>query len=128
MQLPIWQSLLYIYISCLLKPTWHAPWKLYRVISGHLGWVRCIDVDPSNDWFITGSTDRTIKIWDLATSTLRLSLTGHISTIRAVKVSQRHTYFFSAGEDKQIKCWDLEHNKVHIRVLRNEKKLSSNVR
>ncbi|KAI6647564.1 Pleiotropic regulator 1 [Oopsacas minuta] len=94
------------------KPTWHAPWKLYRVISGHLGWVRCIDVDPSNDWFITGSTDRTIKIWDLATSTLRLSLTGHISTIRAVKVSHRHTYFFSAGEDKQIKCWDLEHNKT----------------
>lgn len=21
------------------KPKWHAPWKLYRVISGHLGWV-----------------------------------------------------------------------------------------
>ncbi len=21
------------------KPEWHAPWKLYRVISGHLGWV-----------------------------------------------------------------------------------------
>ena len=24
------------------KPKWHAPWKLYRVISGHLGWVRCM--------------------------------------------------------------------------------------
>ncbi len=22
------------------KPNWHAPWKLYRVISGHTGWVR----------------------------------------------------------------------------------------
>ena len=86
------------------------------MISGHLGWVRCIDVDPSNDWFITGSTDRTIKIWDLATGTLRLSLTGHISTIRAVKVSQRHTYFFSAGEDKQVLCWDLELNKVALRI------------
>ena len=21
------------------KPTWHAPWKLFRVISGHMGWV-----------------------------------------------------------------------------------------
>ena len=33
-----------------------------RVISGHLGWVRCIAVDPSNDWFATGSGDRTIKV------------------------------------------------------------------
>lgn len=45
------------------KPQWHAPWKLARVISGHLGWVRCIDVDPSNEWFVTGATDRIIKAW-----------------------------------------------------------------
>ena len=44
------------------KPQWHAPWKLYRVISGHLGWVRCIDVDPSNEWFATGAGDRIIKV------------------------------------------------------------------
>ena len=33
-----------------------------RVISGHLGLVRCIAVDPSNEWFGTGSGDRTIKV------------------------------------------------------------------
>lgn len=36
------------------KPKWHAPWKLFRVISGHLGWVRCVAVEPGNDWFATG--------------------------------------------------------------------------
>jgi pleiotropic regulator 1 len=35
------------------KPEWHAPWKLYRVISGHQGWVRSVTVDPSNEWFVT---------------------------------------------------------------------------
>lgn len=48
------------------QPEWHAPWKLMRVISGHLGWVRCIAIDPTNEWYATGSNDRTIKIWDLA--------------------------------------------------------------
>jgi len=96
----------------LLKPTWHAPWKLYRVISGHTGWVRAVDVEPENMWFATGSDDRLIKIWDLGTGQLRLSLTGHISCVRAVKISNRHPYLFSAGEDKQVKCWDLEMNKV----------------
>jgi pleiotropic regulator 1 len=94
------------------KPQWHAPWKLYRVISGHLGWVRCVDVEPGNEWFVTGAGDRIIKIWDLASGTLKLSLTGHISAVRGVCVSTRHPYLFSCGEDKQVKCWDLEYNKV----------------
>ncbi|XP_002164606.2 pleiotropic regulator 1 [Hydra vulgaris] len=94
------------------KPTWHAPWKLMRVVSGHTGWVRCVAVEPANQWYCTGSADRTIKIWDLATSKLKLSLTGHISTVRGVAVSTRHPYLFSCGEDKMVKCWDLEYNKV----------------
>jgi pleiotropic regulator 1 len=96
----------------LVNPEWHPPWKLYRVIAGHTGWVRCIDVDPTNNWFVTGSNDRVIKFWDLASGRLKLSLTGHINTVRAVVVSPRHPYLFSCGEDKQVKCWDLEQNKV----------------
>jgi pleiotropic regulator 1 len=95
-----------------IKPEWHAPWKLMRVISGHLGWVRSLAVEPENKWFASGAGDRTIKIWDLATGNLRLTLTGHISTVRGLAVSPRHPYLFSCGEDKMVKCWDLETNKV----------------
>lgn len=95
-----------------VKPEWHAPWKLMRVISGHLGWVRSLCVEPENKWFASGAGDRTIKIWDLATGSLKLTLTGHISTVRGLAVSPRHPYLFSCGEDKMVKCWDLETNKV----------------
>ena len=94
------------------RPSWHAPWKLMRVISGHLGWVRALAVEPDNQWFASGAGDRTIKIWDLASGSLRLTLTGHISTVRGLAVSSRHPYLFSCGEDKMVKCWDLETNKV----------------
>jgi len=100
------------------KPQWHPSWELSAVISGHLGWVRSIAFDASNQWFATGSADRTIKIWDLAKCCigaeggLKLSLTGHINAIRGLAVSPRHPYLFSAGEDKMVKCWDLEYNKV----------------
>lgn len=94
------------------KPQWHAPWKLARVISGHTGWVRCLAIDPANEWFASGSTDRLIKIWDLAKGTLKLTLTGHISPVRGLAISSRQPYLFSCGEDKMVKCWDLEYNKV----------------
>ena len=97
-------------------PTWHAPWKLSTVLSSHLGWVRSIAMDPTNDMFATGSADRTIKIWDLAKASvgasdaLKLTLTGHISPVRGLAFSERHPYLFSCGEDKMVKCWDLETN------------------
>lgn len=91
---------------------WHPKWKLKTVIAGHTGWVRCLDVDPSNEWFVSGGNDRLLKIWDLASGTLKLSLTGHVQSIRGVIVSPRHPYLFSCGEDNTVKCWDLEANKV----------------
>ncbi|KAH8114267.1 WD40 repeat-like protein [Phellopilus nigrolimitatus] len=95
-----------------IKPTFHPQWKLMRVISGHLGWVRSVAVEPGNKWFVTGAGDRVIKVWDMASGELKLSLTGHISTVRGLAVSPRHPYLFSCGEDKMVKCWDLEVNKV----------------
>jgi pleiotropic regulator 1 len=100
-------------------PTWHAPWRLSTVLSSHLGWVRSIAVDPTNRLFATGSADRTIKVWNLASAVvgdearaLQLTLTGHISPVRGLAFSPRHPYLFSAGEDKTVKCWDLETNQV----------------
>merc|ERR1711957_624347 len=72
------------------KPVWHPPWKLMRVLSGHEGWVRSVKVDPTNEWFASTGNDRLIKIWDLASGTLKLSLTGHINTVRCVAISDRH--------------------------------------
>lgn len=93
------------------KPKWHAPWKLSKVINGHLGWVQTICIDPvANEWFATGSNDATIKIWGLASGKLKLTLSGHAMTVRDVVVSSRHSYLFSASEDKLVKCWDLERN------------------
>lgn len=47
----------------------------------HCSAVRSVAVDHGNEWFVTGSADRTIKIWDLASGQLRLTLTGHIEQV-----------------------------------------------
>ena len=91
-----------------IEPKWHAPWKLKTVISGHTGWVRSLAVDPQNRFFCSGSSDRTIKFWDLVEGKLKVTFTGHINTVTGLVISDRHPYLFSCSEDKTIKCWDLE--------------------
>ena len=88
-----------------------SQWNLKRVIVGHQGWVRCSSIDPSNEFFATGSNDRTIKFWDLATGQLKLTYTGHISVVRTIEISKQSPYLFSGSEDKTVKCWDLNTNK-----------------
>ncbi|KAI8870249.1 WD40 repeat-like protein [Ramicandelaber brevisporus] len=90
----------------------HKPWRLMRVIGGHEGWIRSIAVEPGNQWFATGSVDSTVKVWDVASGALKLTLTGHISAVRGIAISPRQPYMFTVGEDKTVKCWDLEQNKV----------------
>lgn len=87
-----------------------SPWKLRRVLAGaHQGWVRSVTVDPvTNLWFATGSSDASLKIWDLASGDLKASLSGHILGVRALVVSNRYSYMFSGSEDKTVRCWDLE--------------------
>ena len=94
------------------RPDWHQHLELYRVVSGHQGWVRCLAFDPSNEFFVSGSNDRTIRVWDVASGRLRLTLTGHLEAISALAISDRSPYMFSCALDKQVKCWDLETNQV----------------
>lgn len=92
------------------KTTFSEHWKLLRVIAGaHQGWVRCCAVDEiTNKWYATGSSDSSIKIWDLASLKTKAIITGHIMGVRAVKISKRYPYLFSGSEDKTVRCWDLE--------------------
>lgn len=88
-------------------------WKLLNVLAGsHTGWIRSLCVEPDNEWFASGSVDSTIKVWDLASTQLKVTLTGHIMAVRGLVVSDRHPYMFSCSEDKTVKCWDLEKNAI----------------
>ncbi|KAK9171661.1 WD domain G-beta repeat family protein [Cryptosporidium meleagridis] len=102
---------------------WAPRFKLNKVISGHKGWVRSIAVDPSNNFFVSGSSDKLIKFWDINSGILKLTLTGHIAAVRKVLLSERHPFLFSCSEDKTMKCWDLEQN----RIVRNYARHSSGI-
>ena len=70
-------------LACLLPLPYLGPKCPCHVALSALRWVRSVAVDPGNEWFATGSADRTIKIWDLASGQLKLTLTGHIEQVNS---------------------------------------------
>lgn len=64
-------------------------------------------IESGNVWFITEFADRIIKILDLTSGKLKISLNGDITSVREFVFSRRHLYLFSCGEDQQVKLEEL---------------------
>lgn len=98
--------------SAAVDPIPHRTWHNYQTVSGHAAWVTSVAVDPSNEFLATGSLDKTIKFWDLATLNLKMTLTGHIGGVQDLTISQRNPYLYSCCDAKQVLCWDLTRNTI----------------
>lgn len=84
-----------------------ATWKCVHTLTGHSHWVLSVAISPQGKTFATGSSDKTIKLWDLATGKLLGTLTGHSQWVRAVAFSPDGKTLASGSDDKTVKIWDL---------------------
>jgi len=75
---------------------------------GHSGDVATMSLAPDQSCFITGSVDRTIKLWDLRDpKDCKQTFWGHASDINAVAFHPSGQAFVSASEDKTSRLWDI---------------------
>jgi hypothetical protein len=71
--------------------------KLTRVISGHMGWVRAIAVDPGNQWFATGAGDRVVKVCLIYIYPVDMLMVDLGFGIRRVEAIVDWTYLYHPG-------------------------------
>jgi len=58
-------------------------------------------------YVITGSRDKTLKLWDTITSQVLHTFTGHDNWVRGLVFHPNGKFFISASDDKTMKVWDL---------------------
>jgi len=61
-------------------------------------------------FIISGSRDRTIKIWQVSTGACVKTLQGHDNWVRQVLIHPSGRFIVSCGDDKTIRVWDLSKN------------------
>ena len=73
----------------------------------HTGPIQCIAVSRDGQFVATGSNDKTVKIWNLATGQLLTTLAGSTDRVNAVSFGAKNE-LVSAGDDQQLRWWSIE--------------------
>ncbi|MEM6597947.1 MAG: NB-ARC domain-containing protein [Cyanobacteria bacterium P01_C01_bin.69] len=73
---------------------------------GHKNWVCSVAFSPDGTQLVSGSADRTIKLWDVATGECLQTLEGHSNWVMSVAFSPDGTQLVSGSADRTIKLWD----------------------
>jgi WD40 repeat protein len=80
---------------------------LAQTLSGHSDWVNSVAISPDGRTLASGSHDKTIKIWNLATGEQIRTLSGHSYSVYSVAISPDGRTLASGSRDKTIKIWNL---------------------
>ncbi|OLY82724.1 WD repeat-containing protein 5B [Smittium mucronatum] len=84
------------------------PNKIRSSFVGHKANVKCVTfIGEDGDYIASGSSDNTIKIWDVEKSQIVCTLNGHTSRIWDLCVDKSGSTLFSASGDKTVKIWDI---------------------
>ncbi|WP_460208301.1 WD40 repeat domain-containing protein [Scytonema sp. NUACC21] len=82
--------------------------ELLHSFTGHTHIVRALAISSDGKILVSGSRDKTIKIWQLETGELLCTLNGHRDGVYAIALSPDGKIIASGSADKTIKLWHLE--------------------
>ena len=84
----------------------HWPQCQYS-IHGHSNVVQSVAVSPDGKHIVSGSHDKTIRIWDTATGqAVGSPMEGHSDLVRSVAFSPDGKHIVSGSADQTIRIWD----------------------
>jgi WD40 repeat protein len=66
-----------------------------------------VAVTPDGKYVVSGSDDKTVRLWDLATGKEVRKFTGHENFVLAVAVTPDGKYVISGSADKTVRVWEL---------------------
>ena len=73
----------------------------------HSTGLNCLDVSNDQKILVAGSSDNTVRIWDLEKMSLSSCLCNHKDEVISVAISDNNLYCASGSKDKSIILWSL---------------------
>ncbi len=81
---------------------------LLATLRGHQAQVNAVAASPDSRQVVSGSSDHTLRVWDIENGVAVRTMKGHTEPIYGVALSPDGTLALSASEDRTIKVWEVE--------------------
>mmetsp|Transcript_31058 Transcript_31058/g.61221 ORF Transcript_31058/g.61221 Transcript_31058/m.61221 type:complete len:240 (-) Transcript_31058:394-1113(-) len=96
-------------------------------LTGHERGVNCIEYHQSGDkpYIVSGSDDKTVRVWDYQTKQCLQVLTGHAENVSAASFHPTLPIILSGGEDGALKIWHASTYRLETTVQYNLQRLWS---
>ncbi len=78
-----------------------------QLLDGHIGKVLCVCFHPSGSLLASGSRDRTIRLWNVASRDTLAVLEGHRDDVWDLVFSADGKTLFSCSHDGTVKAWQV---------------------
>jgi guanine nucleotide-binding protein subunit beta-2-like 1 protein len=78
----------------------------YRQLTGHNHFVTDLALSNENQFVISSSWDKTLRLWDLRQGKTSRMFTGHTREVLSVAFSPDNRQIISTGADREIKLWN----------------------
>jgi len=74
-------------------------------LSGHKDYVLSVAVSPDGQWVVSGSKDRSIQFWNIATGQAQFMLQGHKNSVISIDLAKSGNLLASGSGDYQARIW-----------------------
>ena len=75
--------------------------------TGHRGEVTAVAVTPDGRYAVSGSADKTLRLWELATAKCLRTFEGHAAEVTAAAITPDGRFVVSGSADNTLRLWDL---------------------
>ena len=76
-------------------------------LSGHTDQVRSLTFSSDGTSLVSGSDDKSVKLWDMQTGRIAKTFTGHTCYVFSVSISADHAMIASGSYDETMCLWDV---------------------
>jgi WD40 repeat protein/DNA-directed RNA polymerase subunit RPC12/RpoP len=85
-----------------------------KVLKGHAGIVQAVALSSDGRLAVSGSDDRTVRVWDLSTGVCVATLEGHTGWVRCVAVTSDGRLAVSGSDDRTVRVWDIQTGRCDV--------------
>jgi len=74
-------------------------------LNGHKDYVLSVAISPDGQWVVSGSKDRSIQFWNIASGQAQFMLQGHKNSVISIDLARSGGYLASGSGDCQARIW-----------------------